>query len=175
MEKGKIFLGFPCIGKSKLCEYTTSFIDLNISDFVDCKKDTENTAWVKVYVNVAIRMVNSGHNVFLTTHPLVRQEVYNRAKEGAIDEFIILLPNPCSRLAFINRAKTRCETDIDDLAKHQISFENISNNFCSEIKDIIDECSNIESDDYKGIHHDIYFINDIEKDLYDVLKFYKLI
>lgn len=72
---GNIYIGYQGIGKSSLAGKNTGFIDLESSNF-RLPGGYRPQEWYKYYVYCAYSIANQGYNVLLSSHDVVRKEVY---------------------------------------------------------------------------------------------------
>lgn len=86
--EGKIFCGYPGIGKSTVCKNRTGWIDLESSNFY--KEDgSKLDEWWIGYTNIAVDLAKQGYYVFTSCHEVVR----NRLAEIAPDMTVVIMPD----------------------------------------------------------------------------------
>lgn len=139
--KGKIYCGYPGVGKSSVSGVSSGIIDLESSNFfVDGERDPE---WYKVYVNIVEDLVKQGFSVFCPTHKALREELY---KKGL--DYTLIYPSIQIKEDWLERLKNRPMTD-----KNTRAFEACVKFFDENIMDLASDpgCSErivIDSIDY---------------------------
>lgn len=85
-SSGTIIIGYQGIGKSStvnkydfMGNKINSFIDLESSSF-RLPDGSRHDDWYKYYINIALDLASQGHNVFISSHNTVREELAARIK-----------------------------------------------------------------------------------------------
>lgn len=74
-----IVIGYQGIGKSTLAKNSYKYIDLESSNFlIDGKRHDD---WYKAYCKIAVHLSAQGHNVLLSSHYVVREELKKYSEE----------------------------------------------------------------------------------------------
>lgn len=127
-----IIIGYPCIGKSSFCKNFTEFIDLESSCF-----SKVNPLWYKDYCIVARDLESQGHNVFVSSHKEVREELASYQKSIKIVE---ILPTLEMRDTWVTRVSNRYINTLSTKDKAAMDF--IIKNYVSGVGDMM--ADNIE-------------------------------
>lgn len=139
MEKGKVYCGYPCVGKTSIggsfvrtCKEDHLIVDMETSLMKSDGFDRPLN-WVKIYVNYVEALIDQGVYVFCSTHAKVREELENRGIEyvnvfpslNIQDYWLCKLrdrwkndPSNKNLLAY-ERAMSYYEDDIEELDKHK--------------------------------------------------------
>jgi hypothetical protein len=129
-----IYVGYQGIGKSSISG-KNNCIDLESGNFwVD---DERVDCWYKIYVNIAEHLSNQGYKVFLSSHKVVREELYNRGIE-----FTAICPSLKLKEQWINRLqerfdRTRSTKDFKALKNSEEKYEENIKDLASEVNRII--------------------------------------
>lgn len=85
MNKGIVFCGYPCVGKTSIGGHYIHMPDNRWSPIVDMETSLMRTEgwerpanWVQIYVNYVETLINQGINAFCSTHDVVRAELKKR-------------------------------------------------------------------------------------------------
>lgn len=151
---GKIYVGFPCIGKTTLALNDDKFIDIDSSTMME-NPDGMGYEWIRrdgleeIYTNVAFSLVRQGYNVFLSSHNLVTK----RLKSLGI-AFTVIVPSLGMKNAWIDKANARflcSESDKDRRAL--IRIKEHFNEDVSELLAVKSEKIIIDNENYslKGL------------------------
>ena len=142
-----IYVGYQGIGKSSIAG-KNNCIDLESGNFWVDDKRTDN--WHKIYVNIAEHLSNQGYKVFLSSHKVVREELYNRGIE-----FTAICPSLKLKEQWINRLQERF--DRTRSTKDFKALKNAEEKYEENIKDLASEKNTI-------------IITDVNYDLSDLIK-----
>lgn len=153
--KGKIYVGYPCIGKTSISG-ENGCIDLDSStmfmnpDGVGLKF-VRPDGWEEIYVNVALSLARQGYKVFLSSHSLVTKYLKSI---GA--DFIVICPSISLADEWKKRAKERFKND--DSSKNLRALARIIDYYEEDIQSLLD------------LPVDKIIIDDIDYDLRDKIK-----
>lgn len=139
--KGKIYCGYPGVGKSSVSGIGSGIIDLESSNFfVNGKRDPE---WYKMYVNIVWDLIEQGFSVFCPTHKELRDELRARGLK-----YVLIYPSIQSKSEWLERLRNRPKTD-----KNTRAYESVNAFYERNIMDLASDpgCSDkivIDSTDY---------------------------
>ena len=101
--KGKIVVGYQCIGKSTLAYHYANVIDLESNNFfINGKRDKK---WYIPYCNIARSFVRQGYTVCCSSHEVVRKEF----EKNPVERQIIVYPALALKDVWIRSLKYRYE------------------------------------------------------------------
>lgn len=163
-----IIIGYPGIGKSTVARNHDNIIDLESSCFWKYEEDvtlnktgakSRHDDWYIYYCQMAQHLSSQGYTVFVSSHREVREFLSKHNEEPVA----AIYPSMKIKNEWIKRLNDRyhnttSEKDLRALRQAQSSFDSDVNRFEYE-------CSyNVE------YYKDFYTIEDINYDLYDVVK-----
>ncbi len=103
-KKGKIYVGYPGIGKSTICKKIDNCVDLESSNFVINGKRDED--WYKVYGKIAKHLSDQGKIVFTSAHAELRNYL---TSEGI--EYTAIYPSMSLKEEWLAKLKERYEEE----------------------------------------------------------------
>ena len=123
-----IVFGYPCIGKTSIARLNKNYVDLESSIFkIDGERDPN---WYKVYVNMAIHIVNQDRIVLMSTHPWTRDYIADM-KDLDIPIFIVY---PDISLKDFWDYKVSMRYTIDPSQKNLTALNKVKNDYEKDIK-----------------------------------------
>lgn len=159
---GVVIIGYQGIGKSTLANKEDNFIDLESSNFWYYDEETKQKVrwgnWAEIYTNIAMDLAKQDNIVFTSSHQVVRDELAK--KDDDVDVLItVCVPNKKLKDEWIKKLKTRYEES--GLEKDFKAWKNAEDRYEENINELI-----LDANKYGW---GIYFINDINYDLYDII------
>ena len=130
-NKHRIYIGYPCVGKTTASKELIGIIDIDSSLFFIDGERVSN--WHKLAVKMALRYLKSGFDIMLTSHKDVCDELALLVKEGVLttDDVYIIFPSPNLKTEWIEKIKQRYEDT--KLYIHKKAYDNCSVNFDEHI------------------------------------------
>lgn len=131
---GTIIIGYQGIGKSSIInKYDNSFIDLESSSF-RLPDGSRHDDWYKYYINIALDLASQGHNVFISSHNTVRNELASRIKSFPKIVPLIIYPDPSLKEQWINRLEQRYIKN--PTKKNELAFLNAKDKYLENINEL---------------------------------------
>lgn len=134
MQK-RIYIGYPCVGKTTWAENLSGVIDLESSLFFANGERYHN--WHKVAAKMALNFLKQGFDVFTTSHKDLCDELSYLVKNGTLttEEVYIIFPSPNLKEQWIEKIKQRYENT--KLYTHRKAYENCCENFSEHIENML--------------------------------------
>ena len=162
-----IYIGYPCIGKSNLAnkksnkfidlessyfhnKYYTTQIDINdsifyqnnsadrVNNYLDKTSNPTNLDY-ETYCKIAIDLNNQGFYVFVSSHSVVIDYLYNYYKEKAAINMSLIYPDKSLYKNWCRRALERFLNDNSE--KNRKALNRIIEHFNSDIDNIENTCN----------------------------------
>jgi len=130
-----IYVGYQGIGKSSLANKNKGYIDLESGNLWYYNEDGEerrDTHWYKLYVNFAIHLSEQGHDVFVSSHKIVREELSRRGVD-----FVVICPDKSLKDEWLTKLHLRYM--MTDKIKDYKAYMNAKEMFDENIDDLMQE------------------------------------
>lgn len=122
-----IISGYQGVGKSTLAVKSNNFIDLESSSFFVDGVRPDN--WYVMYCQVAINLSQQGHDVFVSSHKVVRDYLADHSDE----KLVLVFPDKDLKSQWIDRLQKRY-----DQTKSDKDYKALKNAECSYDSNILD-------------------------------------
>lgn len=124
-----IVVGYQGIGKSTLSGINSYFIDLESSNFFNDGVRTEN--WHKTYSKIAKSLSDNNHDVFVSSHKIVRDELVKYSKDVVLIFPSLELKDVWLKKLYVRYCDTKLEKDnkayLNALEKYEESINDMKN------------------------------------------------
>lgn len=139
MNKGIVFCGYPCIGKTSIAGQSIQMPDGRFSPIVDMETSLMRTEgwerpdnWVQIYVNYVETLIEQGINVFCSTHRAVRTELKKRGIE-----YVNVMPSLNIKEWWLIKLRDRWKKD--PTQKNLLAYERAMEHYDEDIKGLQEE------------------------------------
>lgn len=127
---GNIYIGYQGVGKSQLAGRDTGYIDFESSNF-RLSGGYRPTEWYKYYVTCAYRMACQGFNILVSSHQVVRDELYEQRHFGAVIRVFIIYPSLELKQPWIKKLHERFL--MDGCHKNRVAYLNALDRYTDNI------------------------------------------
>lgn len=153
-----IFIGFPGIGKSTICNKLPDAIDLE-SSICRYNNGIRPDNWEEIYCKYAIYLSEQGFKIFVSSHYKVQQILVEKAKTDSNIRIYGIAPNINLYEDWCEKLRKRYEDS--GLSKDKRAYEHCKVWFEDSIKNMIYTIPNIYL--IPSVEYDLeYIVNNIE-------------